>query len=111
VAVFLVLPPAQVGQIRIAWAWLAGQTVFFFTLKAVLASPAAWIERWRDALVLLVPVYLVVGLQDLLPAPSFVMVCAVSGTAALTVLLLLLRRSFDQKRVLATSAVSLNAPV
>jgi len=111
VAIFLVLPPAPVGQIRIAWAWLAGQTVFFFLLKAMLASPAAWLQRWRDALVLLVPVYLVVVLWDLLPAPSLVIFCAVSGTTALTVLLLLLRRSFNGERVLATSAASLEAPV
>jgi hypothetical protein len=111
VAIFLVLPPAPTGQIRIVWAWLAGQTVFFFLLKAMLRHPVAWLPRWRDALVLLVPVYLVVVLWGLVPSPSFVILCAVSGAAASTVLLLLLRRSFNQERVLAPSAVSCNTPV
>jgi hypothetical protein len=109
VALFLVVPPAPIGQIRIAWAWLAGQTVFLFLLKAMLAaSPAAWLQRWRDALVVLVPVYLVVVLWDFFPAPYLLILCAGSGMAALTVLLLLLRRPFKSQDMVAPSGVSWN---
>jgi len=109
VALFLVGPPAPIGQIRIAWAWLAGQTVFLFLLKAMLAaSPAAWLQRWRDALVVLVPVYLVVVLWDFFPASYLLILCAGSGMAALTVLLLLLRRPFKAQDMVAPSSVSLN---
>lgn len=96
VALFLVVPPASIGPIRIAWAWLAGQTVFFFLLKAmVAASPDARVHRWRDALVLLGPVYVVVIVWNFVPALSLAVLCAVAGIAALAVLLLLMRRPFN----------------
>jgi hypothetical protein len=71
-------------------------------------SPAAWFQRWRDALVVLVPVYLVVFLWDFFPAPYLVILCAGSGMTALVVLLLLLRRPFKSQDIVAPSGVSLN---
>lgn len=96
VALALLAPPAPIGPIRIAWAWLAGQTVFFFLLKAILApAPDARVHRWRDALVLLGPVYLVVISWNFLSAPSLAILCAGAGIASLMALLWLLRRSFN----------------
>lgn len=104
VALFLALPSAAIGPNRIAWAWLAGQTVFFFLLKAMLAaSPDAGVHRWRDALVLLGPVYLLVIAWNFFPAPSLAILCAVAGIAALAALLLMLRRSFNPQEVTAPS--------
>jgi hypothetical protein len=109
VALFLVVPPAPLGQIRIAWAWLAGQTVFFFLLKAMLAvSPNTRVPRWRDTLVLLGPVYLVVVSWYFLPAPSLAILCAGAGIAALATLLLLLRRPFNPEGAAAPSGAPCN---
>jgi hypothetical protein len=109
VALVLVVPPAPIGPIRIAWAWLAGQTVFFFLLKAMLAaSPDTRVPRWRDTLVLLGPVYLVVVLWDFFPAPYLIILCAGAGIAALAALLLLLRRPFKPEGAAAPSGAACN---
>jgi hypothetical protein len=112
VALFLVVPPASIGPIRIAWAWLAGQTVFFFLLKTmVVASQDVRVHRWRDALVLLGPVYVVVIVWDFVPNLSLAVLCAVAGMAALAALLLLMRRSFHPAGAAAPHGAAFNGLV
>jgi len=112
VALFLLVPPASIGPIRIAWAWLAGQTVFFFLLKAMVAAfPDTRVHCWRDALVLLGPVYVVVIVWDFVPTISLAVLCAVAGFAALAVLLLLLRRPFNPVSGAAPPGAALNGLV